>query len=240
MKYIEKHFDTNAVINHEKKLVELQLDENSLLLPNIHSGKTGGQLYKLVREMDTLPALKKQMYTEQGGVCCYCGMNLDYPFDPQYRLEHVFPKDTHRELVGEYKNLLLSCRATRAEMRLREQATTKNERKRFMHCDEAKGAQEITYSPLDKACESVFWYDLKGSIHHRNDKAERDINILGLAGDYLTSRRQAVIESLLMNEDVLNDNDLIAFREGLEKPNKEGRYAEFYFVLIDAINQLLP
>ena len=235
MKYIEKHFDTNAVINHEKKLVELQLDENSLLLPNIHSGKTGGQLYELVRDMDTLPALKKQMYTEQGGVCCYCGMNLDYPFDPQYRLEHVFPKDTHRELVGEYKNLLLSCRATREEMKLRE-----NERKRFIHCDEAKGAQEITYSPLDKACENVFWYDLKGSIHHRNDKAERDINILGLAGDYLTSRRQAVIETLLMNEDVLNDNDLIAFREGLKKPNKEGRYAEFYFVLIDAINQLLP
>lgn len=119
MRYIEKHYDTPTIIQHEQELKNLNLDEDSLRNPETHVGKSGGQLYEIVRDMPTLSALKEQMYSEQGGVCCYCGMKLDYPFNPQYRVEHVLPKETHRELVGEYKNLLLSCRATKEELALR-------------------------------------------------------------------------------------------------------------------------
>ncbi|MBU0290878.1 retron system putative HNH endonuclease [Hallella faecis] len=240
MRYIEKHFDTDAVVSHEQELANLHLNEESLRRPEVHPGRTGGQLYETVRNMPTMHALKEQMYAEQGGVCCYCGMNLDYPFNPQYRVEHVLPKESHREWVGEYKNLLLSCRASREEMNLRNCASTRSERKKLIHCDEAKGSQEITYSPLDKACEHAFWYDLEGCVHHSNDDAKRDVITLGLAGKYLTDRRRAAIDSLIMADGVLTDDDLMAYREGLKKPNADGKYAEFYFVLIDAINQLLP
>lgn len=157
MRYIEKHFDTDAVVSHEQELANRHLDEESLRRPEVHPGRTGGQLYETVRNMPTMHALKEQMYAEQGGVCCYCGMNLDYPFNPQYRVEHVLPNIT-----------------------------------------------------------------------------------LGLAGKYLTDRRRAAIDSLIMADGVLTDDDLMAYREGLKKPNADGKYAEFYFVLIDAINQLLP
>lgn len=241
MRYVEKHFDTPAVQLHKRELANLQLDEDSLRNQTVHSGKSGGQLYETVRDMPTLPALKEQMYSEQGGVCCYCGMKLEYPFDPQYRVEHVLPKESHRELVGEYKNLLLSCRATKEENELRKDTSKpKAQRKGYIHCDEAKGAQEITYSPLNQACEKAFWYDLKGEVHYNDQDAKRDIEVLGLAGAYLNSRRKAAIDSLLSGENILREDELIAFRDGLKRPNSEGKFAEFYFVIIDVINQLLP
>ena len=213
------------------------MSEQSPRNSEIHAGKSGGQLYEIVRDMPTLFALKEQMYSEQGGVCCYCGMKLEYPFNPQYRVEHVLPKEAHREFVGEYKNLLLSCRATKKEIELRKDASkSKAQRKGYIHCDEAKGSKEITYSPLNRACENAFWYDLNGKIHYNDEEAKKDIDILGLDGEYLNSRRKAAIDSLW----VLNEDELIAFRDGLQHPNSEGKYAEFYFVIIDAINQLLP
>ena len=237
MRYIEKHYDTPTVIKHEQELKKLNMDEASLRNSEIHAGKSGGQLYEIVRDMPTLFALKEQMYSEQGGVCCYCGMKLEYPFNPQYRVEHVLPKEAHREFVGEYKNLLLSCRATKKEIELRKDASkSKTQRKGYIHCDEAKGSKEITYSPLNRACENAFWYDLNGKIHYNDEEAKKDIDILGLDGEYLNSRRKAAIDSLW----VLNEDELIAFRDGLQHPNSEGKYAEFYFVIIDAINQLLP
>lgn len=240
MRYIQKDFETLVVQQHEHELTALQMDEESLRNPNVHFGQSGRQLYETIREMSTFPALKKQMYKEQGGVCCYCGMKLEYPFDPQYRVEHVQPKESHRELVGEYRNLLLSCRATIVENKLRAGTHNKKQRKEYIHCDEAKGSQEITYSPLNHDCENAFWYDLKGGIHHKNQDADRDIRVLGLSGAYLNSRRKAAIESLVVGEHVLSVDDLIAFRDGLQHRNAEGKFAEFYFVIIDAINQLLP
>lgn len=242
MRYIEKHLDTLAVTQHEEELVRQQLDENSLLHADVHSGKTGSQLYEMVRDLPTMQGLKEQMYAEQGGVCCYCGMKLEYPFNPQYRVEHVLPKEFHRELVGEYKNLLLSCRATAKEKELRADKTlSKAKRKEFIHCDEAKGSQEITYSPLDKSCESAFWYDLEGQINPADKKADEDIKTLGLKGKYLKERRKTAIEeALVLGTSVLDDDDLRAFQAGLLSRNDDGKYAEFYFVIADAINQLLP
>ena len=239
MRYIEKHFDTPEVQEHVQELKRLQLDELSVLNPMVHQGKTGVQLYDRVRSMSTFAALKKQMYMEQGGVCCYCGMKLEYPFDPQYRVEHVLPKESHRELVGEYKNLLLSCRANRDETTIREGAI-KKERKKFIHCDEAKGSREINYSPLNKSCETAFIYGIDGSISSKDAVAEKDIDTLGLNGDYLKSRRKKAIDSLIVDDSLLPKDDLIAFRNGLQTCDADGKYAEFYFVLIDVINQLLP
>lgn len=239
MRWIEKHFDTQEVQRHNEALKELHLDEQSLLAPKVYEGWTGSQLYKKVRDMETLSELKEQMYREQGGVCCYCGMKLEHPFNPQYRVEHVFPKESHRELVGEYKNLLLSCRANKDEVEQRSKAD-KKARKKLIHCDEAKGAEEITYSPLDISCEEAFGYGLDGSICPKDEYASEDVKTLGLDGPYLTRRRKNAIESLFFDDSLLTEEFLSAYKEGLQTRNSEGKYAEFYFVLIDVISQLLP
>lgn len=239
MRYIDKHYDTSEVQLHNQALKDQLLDEQSLHNPEVYPGWTGVQLYEKVRDMETLQALKDQMYREQGGVCCYCGMKLEYPFDPQYRVEHVRPKEFHRELVGEYKNLLLSCKANKDEVKLREE-TIKKERKKFIHCDEAKGSTEITNSPLVKSCETAFSYALDGTIRHNNEEAKKDIETLGLAGPYLTRRRKNAIDSLFAGGELLSEEDMTTFKKGLQNRNANGKFAEFYFVLIDAINQLLP
>lgn len=242
MRYIAKNVQSEAVQQYNKELVKLQLDESSLQNSTVHSGKSGAQLYEMVRDMPTLSALKDQMYDEQGRVCCYCGMKLDYSSGPKYRVEHVKPKDSHRKLVGEYKNLLLSCRPTNEEKEKREGSKSKAERKKYMHCDEAKGSREITYSPLDPLCEKAFWYDISGEIHHNENypDAKKDIEILGLSGDYLTIRRKKAIDSLYDKDgNLLSKEDLTYFKDSLEKRTSDGKFTEFYFVIIDAINQLL-
>ena len=45
--------------------------------------------------MITFTDLSKQMYWDQGGICCYCGMKLEYPYGTPYRVEHIKPKRTY-------------------------------------------------------------------------------------------------------------------------------------------------
>ena len=239
MKHIVKNTDAPAVLAHEAELVSCHLDETSLSGPNdLHPSYSGADLYNLLRDMVTFPSLKEQLFEDQGGICCYCGMKLDYPFDPQYRVEHVRPTEIHRELVGEYKNLLLSCRATKEETDTRDAAPRKK-RRDFMHCDEKKGSSEITYSPLDPACETVFVYKQDGSISGINQNATNDIETLGLDCDYLVRRRKEALEvlfdgDLLLPEDLLRD-----FKEKVMTRDNDNRLAEFCFVISNVIGQIL-
>lgn len=239
MKYIEKTYDALAVIAHETELVSCHLDETSLSGPNDQfSSYSGADLYNLIRDMVTFPALKKQLYEDQGGICCYCGMKLDYPFDPQYRVEHVLPKEFHRELVGEYKNLLLSCRATKEEIDSRFAAPRKK-RRDFMHCDEKKGSSEITYSPLDPECETVFLYKQNGGIIGANENANNDIKTLGLDCDYLVRRRKEALEVLFDGDELLPEVLLRDFKEKVMTRDNDNRLAEFCFVISNVIGQIL-
>lgn len=112
MRYIEKHFDTDAVVSHEQELANLHLNEESLRRPEEHPGRTGGQLYETVRNMPTMHALKEQMYAEQGGVCCYCGMNLDYPLILNIGLSMSFPRNLIANGLASIK--IYCCRAGQA------------------------------------------------------------------------------------------------------------------------------
>lgn len=239
MKYIVKNLGTPAVLTHEAELATCHLDETSLSGPNdLFPSYSGADLYNLVRDMATFPALKEQLYEDQGGICCYCGMKLDYPFDPQYRVEHVIPKEIHRELVGEYKNLLLSCRATKEETDARN-AAPKKKRRDFMHCDEKKGSSEITYSPLNPACETVFVYKQDGSISGINQDATNDIETLGLDCDYLVRRRKEALEVIFDGDELLPEDLLRDFKEKVMTRDADNRFAEFCFVISNVIGQIL-
>lgn len=239
MKYIEKNFGVPEVINHEAELERCQLDEVYLTDTKHREGATGSQLYDMVRDMQTFDSLKQQLYKDQGGICCYCGMKLEFPFNPQFRVEHVLPKEHHRELVGEYKNLLLSCRATKEETEERSKAS-KKQRKAMMHCDEAKGSIELTYSPLQEGCNAYFIYKLNGEVEGKDIKAKEDVITLGLNCTYLKNRRHdTLMEILFAGEDML-DNDLLTnYASSIMQRTEDNMFGEYCFVISNVINQLL-
>lgn len=239
MRYIEKKHGAPAVQAHEHELASCQLNETSLLAPDSpYAGYSGSQLYELVRDMKTFPQLKGQLLEDQHGICCYCGMKLEYPFNPQYRVEHVRPKETHRELVGEYGNLLLSCRPTTEETAERNDVS-KKERKAMMHCDEAKASSEITYSPLRPECEHVFVYRQDGAIEGTDPSAKADIETLGLDCAYLKRRRKEALDMLYDGDELLPDDLLREIKDKILIPDADNKLSEFCFVISNVIEQLL-
>lgn len=238
MKYIEKKYSYNIPIaEHKVELILCKLDEYSLSSPNSeYANLTGRQLYDMVRDMTTFSNLKQFLYEEQGGICCYCGAKLEYPYGAPYRVEHVKPKEKYPELVGEYKNLLLSCRSTQEEDETRRTISPK-ERKGLMHCDESKGSEEITYSPLNPSCERAFIYEIDGSIIGVNEAANKDIKTLGLGCDYLKRRRSEAIS--VWFEDDISSEDLLKCKDSIMSRDKDNRLTEFCFVISNVIEQFL-
>lgn len=236
---IEKHYTCDAVTEHEAELQCCQLDKNSLSEPNpAYPNYTGGQLYGLVRDMITFDRLKAQLFEDQGGICCYCGAKLEYPFNPQFRVEHVKPKESHRELAGEYENLLLSCRSTDEE-KAEIAKVTKKQRKDFLHCDEAKDSSEIVYSPLTDECETKFFYEIDGRIKGADEIANHDIKTLGLDCSYLNRRRAEAISSIYdENGELLSVEELNLYKEAVMRRDKNNRHSEFCFVIKKAIESL--
>lgn len=115
MKYIKKHFDAAEVVAYEQELTDNQLDKDSLFDTSVHPSLKGPDVYDIVRSLPTFAGLKERLFADQGGICCYCGCRLHYPTQPQYIVEHVYPKDLDRAMAGEYANLLLSCRLSDEE-----------------------------------------------------------------------------------------------------------------------------
>ena len=135
MRYVEKHFDAPVVIQHEQELTSVNLDEASLLKRKKTEALDGNSLYKeQIRSTEYIPHwkdLQAQMCQDQGGVCCYCGLKLQFPDTQHYSVEHVQPRSKFPELVGEYKNLLLSCHSSELERaQLKKTIHSKKERKK--------------------------------------------------------------------------------------------------------------
>lgn len=237
MRYIEKDHNAPAVLAHKQELVKCKLNEMNLKdSSNPYANLTGGQLYDMVRSMTTFADLKQYLYEEQGGICCYCGAKLEYPYGAQYRVEHVKPKEKYSELSGEYKNLLLSCRPSQEEVATRKVAP-KKDRKGLMHCDEAKDSEEITYSPLNVDCEKAYVYGIDGSITGIDEAAKKDIKTLGLGCDYLKRRRSEAISAWF--DDDISFEDLLRCKDAIMFRDKDNRLAEFCFVISNVIEQFL-
>ena len=185
------------------------------------------------------------MCQDQGGVCCYCGLKLQFPDTQHYSVEHVKPRSKFPELVGEYKNLLLSCHSSEFERtQLKKTIHSKKERKNTLHCDEFKDNKELHYSPLQADCASHFSYKLNGEVKGRDKEAEEDIETLNLNCHSLKERRreQMLAYSFLTrnSQEMLDMDSLKAYRQEVEKRDANGNHMEFYFVIADLLDQLLP
>lgn len=243
MRYIEKDYQAKAVTDHDDELKRNGLDEGSLSDSEERPRLDGPAVYEQVRSFKSFPALKQQMYADQGGICCYCGRRLVYPNHPQYIVEHVIPKESNRQLAGEYKNLLLSCRPSDEEEASRKEAP-KRERDRFFHCDKSKGAIPITYSPLQKDCDTRFCYDEFGDVTIADPSdavAQKDLCTLNLKCEWLKRRRLAAIAGELYDEnnELLPDEELRRRLHTIMERDNDGMYAEFCFAIKGAIEHIL-
>lgn len=241
MRLITKDYTTAVVHQYEAELQAQQLDEQSLLNPDVHPGLTGNKLWKMVRDIKVIPHLwdlKHQMYEEQGGICCYCGLRIFKDSEGRKQsVEHLIPKGTHRELVGEYKNLLLACSVTDDDANL--MGVAKNS-PALRHCDDSKADTSLHYTPLMSECETVFLYDAVGGVQATNGEALADIDTLRLDCDLLKGRRKAAL-SILFDEDgnFVSDEELRQISSKIMSRDKDNRLPEFCFVIKSVADSLL-
>lgn len=239
MKYIEKDFISDAVVAYSGELRNAKLDAESLGCENSHPSASGGDVFDMVKSLHSFGGLKEQMFKDQGGICCYCGRRLFYPTHPQYIVEHVQPKEKHREFAGEYGNLLLSCRPSEEEEQQRGRAK-RRERSKFFHCDKSKGADEIEVTPLQPDCQSRFLYDVFGEVQGADDAANRTLEVLNLNCDWLKKRRQAAIEGAMFDGDtLLSDDELRMLAAKVMDRDADGLHTEYCFAIASALSRFL-
>lgn len=242
MRYITKDYNSDVVLRHESELQSQHLDEQSLLDPNIYPGLSGNKLWKKVRDIKVIPHLwdlKHQMYDEQGGICCYCGLRIFKDSDGRkMTVEHLIPKGIHRELVGEYKNLLLSCSVIEDDVTVVEQNSL--DTSSLSHCDDSKKDMPLHYTPLMRECETVFQYDIVGGVHAEMPDAQVDIATLRLDCDLLKNRRKAAL-NILFDEDgqILSDEELRMIADKIMSLDEDKNLPEFCFVIKNVIDSLL-
>lgn len=260
MKHITKNFNADIVKQHDQDLKEQKLDEHSLLQRKNNGEKLSSKdLYKQVRSKDILPHfydLLRHIYEEQGGLCCYCGAKLAYPDTKYYSVEHVNPRSKYIELVGEYKNLLLSCHISDDDHKEMSEnvsllgITGKRKSAEMLnriHCDEHKADEEIKVSPLDKSCESHFAYKINGAVLpiDRSDNAANDtIKVLNLNCSNLIKLRRVALESYIIidMDEENNTNYLLALKrisDNVMQKDSNGMNNEFCFVIKSVVDDLL-
>ena len=87
-------------------------------------------------------------------------------------------------------------------------------------------------------------HKLNGEVKGSDDEAEKDIETLNLNCHGLKERRrkQMLAYSFLTTEsqEMLDIDSLKAYRQAVEKRDANGNHSEFYFVIADLLDQLLP
>lgn len=177
---------------------------------------------------------KKQVHesllAEQGGMCCYCGKEIDLT---DSHIEHLIPQEQQAELALAYCNLHASC--------IREQSPDLP-----MHCGHAKGrdldaARHV--SPLDPACEQRFLYSLDGPIRAAeadDHAASYMIDLLKLDNPSLQNGRREVLAGAFTDEFLgsATEEELLALRRATRRRN--GRLRSFAHVVARYVEQLVP
>ena len=184
-------------------------------------------------------ATHRQLLQEQGYVCCYCGQQIKAPEDrgtavETSHIEHLHPRSTHEDLRLDYGNMLASCLG-------------KVPKGAPLHCGQQKGSwfTENMVHPLRDDCESRLIYTADGRVHPADatdSAASETIQHLALDIGKLRKLRAAEIDAFL--EPVLADEvEIEVLTEQLEKlaeMDRDGRYAPFYFAVIQVLHGFLP
>ncbi len=242
MRYIDKTVN-KAPDYYYRKLRERGLDKGSILAGK-QAGRSGKKLFESVKGMWSYEHLfLPSLIREQGYVCCYCGCSIEKDC---VTMEHVQPKGDarYRHLVGEYENLLVSCRGGRDIPQDPATRTPLYARSYYLqHCDASKGDNEIPIKPYDKDCESRFTYEIDGTIScdPADTDAQTTISVLQLECPYLEQSRKDEIEKAIYDEDgnMLSTDELEKQFDRMMSKDRHGHYHTFHFVVASVILGLL-
>lgn len=242
MRYIDKSVDKTPEVYY-RKLREKKLDKASILA-GLQGTRSGDSLFRSIKHMwQFRDIFKRSLIREQGYVCCYCGCSIE---SDDVTIEHVLPKGNvrYRHLVGEYQNILVSCKGGRD---IPQDPATGNQlyaRSYYLqHCDASKGEDEIPIKPYDKDCESRFTYELDGTIScdPTDTDALSTISVLQLNCPYLEQSRKDEIEKAIYDEEgnMLSPDELEKQFNRMMSKDRFGYYHTYHFVVASVIMGLL-
>lgn len=118
--------------------------------------------------------LREELFLEQGGLCCYCCQKLKLEWS---HIEHVQCRQDYPKKRFDYDNLLLSC------------STPKQ-------CDNAKGNQELSLTPLMKECDNEIKLNLAGELISGSKRADEAIDILKLNNRQIRLWRKNLVDAI--------------------------------------------
>lgn len=238
MKHIDKK-KLHAPASYDTELHTAHLDEASIA-GGAHAGFKARQLFDMVKALPSYNLMKQQLMEDQGYVCCYCNRTIPMPGHCVVT-EHVLPVSAHRELAGEYKNLLVSCDGGES-LPVPPPGGAPYTRSTYpLHCDKAKKHLVIPVSPFTVDCEKRFRYDpITGKVSGDAD-VMITINMLNLNHNELKKERKKEIQRWCYdnNGNVLNSDQLSAVFTRMLTPDANGHYHNLYYVVASAALSLV-
>jgi uncharacterized protein (TIGR02646 family) len=167
----------------------------------IAEGKTGEIIWKLLvsnlgkdEAINDYSAsqLRRVLVEEQFHICCYCNDSIKGE-SLNTKIEHFLPKETYKEDIFNYLNLLAACNGGERDARPRK-----------LHCDTHKGSKDPSQfqlvSPFDHDSSAHFLFKENGEIAGKTLKGKETISFLNLDCPQLNLRRKEAIEMYLYDE----------------------------------------
>lgn len=167
----------------------------------IAEGKTGKVIFDLLGSSlgkdeaindYSASQLRRVLVQEQFHICCYCndtikGESLDT------KIEHFLPKETYKEDIFNYLNLLAACNGGE-----------RDSKPRTLHCDTHKGSKDPLQfqliSPFDNDSSTHYLFRENGEISGKTLQGKETISFLNLDCTKLNFRRKLAIEMYLYDE----------------------------------------
>lgn len=160
MKYIVKNYPEPATFTAWKQRKKLTKND---LLRKTRLQKEQGEIWKTFTKSKEKNNLKESLLNEQGFLCCYCQQQLHLNENTQ--IEHLAPRGVDALKMLDYDNLLAACNGGQPEREQYNRDNTIDYQPKY--CGHAKANYILAITPLDKDCETHFYYEIQddtGSI----------------------------------------------------------------------------
>lgn len=183
----------------------------------------------------TKQVLRESLCKDQYYLCCYCGKKInpclcDGPNgENNVVIEHIFPRASNKPKMFDYNNLLASCNGNKY-LSYRGSGYEKED---WYTCDDAKGNELITVTPLDANCEGRTLVSRRGKLIIKNS-TDIDFNDtiekLCLNAKVLRFEREKVIRVYFKDAESLKDKTYIQkIIDKMDQINASGELPTFSY-----------
>ena len=134
--------------------------------------------------------IRTHLLEEQGFICCYCMQRIEAN---KMKIEHYKAQneDKYPELQLEFGNMLAACKGE-----------IENDPRNILHCDSAKGKEDLVLiNPHDASKKYIFEqlkYTASGEIKSDNEDVQKELEkILNLNQEQLKNLRKSIIDGIV-------------------------------------------